>query len=380
MTTPASFDRAPINWTASVVLMGTTLATLTVLPAYLWLNDPNPWLWAWAAVALWANGLSITAGYHRLWAHRAYEARGPLKLFYALFGAMTLQNSILYWASTHRNHHKDVDQPEHDPYSIKRGFWFAHMGWMLRDYPSAKPDYSNAPDLQADPYVAFQHRHYLLLAIGMNLVLPAALGALHGDILGGLMLVGLLRLVVSHQLTFCINSLAHWWGRQPYTADNSARDNDLISFLTYGEGYHNFHHQFQWDYRNGIRWWQFDPTKWLITLCARLGLARNLKRVPEFSIQRARVQRQIERARELLARCKHSGQFDRLQQLLEHEMKVFTETVSAWANLQQEKLETAKLKLAGHWAQSEWPRRIAQLEHSLQLQHRRLNLLAAQAV
>lgn len=373
------FDRAPINWTASIVLIGTALAALTLVPAYLWLNDPSPWLWVWAFAVLWANGLSITAGYHRLWAHRAYEARGPLKLFYSLFGAMTLQNSILYWASTHRNHHKDVDLPEQDPYSIKRGFWFAHMGWMLRNYPSARPDYSNAPDLLADRYVAFQHKHYILLATGMNLLVPAAIGALHGDVVGGLLLVGLLRLVVSHQLTFCINSLAHLWGRQPYTSDNSARDNDLISFLTYGEGYHNFHHHFQWDYRNGIRWWQFDPTKWLIALCERFGLARNLKRVPEFSIQRARVQRQIERAKELLGRCRSGEQLERLERALKDEVAAYTAILSAWADLQQKKLDAARQKLAEQWQHSEWPARIAELENSLRLQHQRLQALTAQA-
>lgn len=377
-TSNPDFDRAPINWPAMIVLTGTSVAAVTVLPAYLWFFDPAPWLWFWAFAVLWANGLSITAGYHRLWAHKAYEARGPLKLMYALFGAMTLQNSILFWASTHRSHHRDVDEPDHDPYSIRRGFWFAHMGWMLRDYPSARTDYSNSPDLLADPYVAFQHKHYLWIATAMNLLVPAAIGAMYNDILGGLMLVGLLRVVVSHQLTFCINSLAHTWGRQPYTNENSARDNDLISFLTYGEGYHNFHHHFQWDYRNGVRWWQFDPTKWLIAVCARFGLARNLKRVPEFSILRARVQRQIDRAKELMTACRSAEQRELWEQSLRDEVAAYGETLAAWANLQQEKLEAARDKLAAQWAQSEWPGRIAQLEDSLRLQHQRLSAMSAQ--
>ncbi len=101
------------------------------------------------------------------------------------------------------------------------------------------------------------------------------------------LLAGVLRLVVSHHFTFFINSLAHMWGVQPYTDDNTARDNGVVALLTYGEGYHNFHHMFAHDYRNGVRWWQWDPSKWFINAMRWLGLARNLKTVPWFKIQRA---------------------------------------------------------------------------------------------
>ena len=131
----------------------------------------------------------------------------------------------------------------------------------------------------------------------MNLGLPLLLGIWHGDIIGTVLLVGLLRLVVNHHVTFFINSLAHYWGTRPYTETNSARDNGFLAFLTYGEGYHNYHHIFQTDYRNGIRWWQWDPTKWMIALCQRLGLASNLNRVSNFKIQRAILDTAFERAR-----------------------------------------------------------------------------------
>ena len=182
-----------------------------------------------------------------------------LKVFYLLFGAMAFQNSVLVWASTHRIHHANVDEVDHDPYSINRGLWYAHIGWMLRDYPSAKTDFSNARDLLEDRLVMLQHRYYLPLALFMNIGLPMLIGLAAGDVWGYLMIAGLLRLVVNHHVTFLINSLAHYWGRRPYTVENTARDNDLLAFLTYGEGYHNYHHLFQWDYRNGVRWWQYDP-------------------------------------------------------------------------------------------------------------------------
>jgi stearoyl-CoA desaturase (delta-9 desaturase) len=327
---------------------------------------------------MYATGLSITGGYHRLWSHRAYEAHWSLRIFYMLFGAMALQNSILIWGSTHRIHHKNVDHVDHDPYSIKRGFWYAHMGWMLRDYPSGATDFSNARDLEADPIVAFQHKHYLGLALGMNFIFPALVGWAFGDPWGFLLLGGLLRLVVNHHLTFFINSLAHYWGRRPYTADNTARDNDLIAVFTYGEGYHNYHHLFQWDYRNGVRWWQFDPTKWLIAGCSVVGLTRGLKRVPEFKIQRAMLQRQFERAQERLRACKHSGKLEVMKKLLEHELEAFSHTLNEWKQLQAERIEAARNKIADQWEHSEARARFQALEQALREQRQRVRLLRLQ--
>lgn len=378
-STPAAATRAPIYWPATVMFAATTAAALVLTPIYVWTRDFDGFQWAWFVVLWLVTGMSITAGYHRLWAHRAYEAAWPIRVLYMLFGAMALQNSILIWCSGHRNHHKDVDDPARDPYSARLGLWFSHIGWMLRDYPSGKVDFANARDLQADPIVMFQHRHYLGLALGMNLGVPLLLGLWHGDVFGCLLLPGLLRLVAVHHATFFINSLAHYWGRQPYSAEHTARDNDFLSLLTYGEGYHNFHHSFQWDYRNGIRWWQFDPTKWWIAACARLRLARNLRRTPEFQIQRARVERQLERARERLAACRNPGRLETLQRLLEQEMQALSATLGEWTALQQERFEAARQKLLDQWENSDVRRRFQALEEALRLQYERVRLLQMQA-
>ena len=130
--------------------------------------------------------------------------------------------------------------------------------------------------------------------------LPLALGFYLGDVIGTLLLVGLLRLVVNHHVTFFINSLAHMWGKQPYTDENSAKDNWFLSIFTYGEGYHNFHHLFQSDYRNGVRWFAIDLNKWFIATAAGFGLARDLRRTPQFKILRARLHMDFKRARERL--------------------------------------------------------------------------------
>lgn len=246
-------------------------------------------------------GMSITAGYHRLWSHKTYQAHWSLRFIFALGGAFALQNSILHWSSDHRIHHKHVDNNDVDPYSAKRGFWYSHIGWMCREYQAHRyHDYKNVRDLQKDSIVMWQHKHYLSLTLLMNFGVPIAFGLWHGNLLNSLLLVGFLRLVLSHHTTFFINSLAHIWGKQTYTDKNTARDNGILALFTFGEGYHNYHHIFENDYRNGIRWWQFDPTKWLIKSCQWLGLTTKLRTSPEDKIEKMRLAMTLKRSKQSL--------------------------------------------------------------------------------
>ena len=164
----APAEHAPINWLTTTVFTVTPLAALILVPWYGIAHGYSVWAWLSLVVFLWACGISITAGYHRLWSHRAYQAHWSVRLFFALFGAMALQNSILIWGSQHRTHHRFVDDVDKDPYSAKRGFWFSHMGWILRDYPSGRNDFTNARDLQQDPIVMFQHRWYVPLTVAIT--------------------------------------------------------------------------------------------------------------------------------------------------------------------------------------------------------------------
>jgi len=265
-----------------------------------------PWYWMTVGVssAEWAlfwwfviaTGMSITIGYHRLFAHRAFKASRIITFLSLFFGAAAFEQSALMWASQHRDHHRFVDTPL-DPYSIKQGFWHAHMGWML--FWRQETDYSNVRDLAADPLVAHQHRYYLPWAITAGVLLPLALGALAGHWLGALILVVAARLTFVHHSTFCINSVCHTFGRATYDIDATARDHWLVALLTFGEGYHNFHHRFASDYRNGVRWYQWDPSKWLIMLLSWVGLAKQLYRVSPQAILAARMaaeQLRVERA------------------------------------------------------------------------------------
>jgi stearoyl-CoA desaturase (delta-9 desaturase) len=232
------------------------------------------------------SGLSITGGYHRLFAHRSYRCRRMVSLFYLLFGAAAVQNSALTWACDHRRHHAHTDSDD-DPYDARQGLWFSHIGWVLRDDPVR--DYANVRDLASDPLVAFQHRFYPWIAVVMAGVIPALAGCLWHDPLGAFLWAGCVRVVAQYHSTFSINSVAHRFGRRPYSSDTSARDNVLVALLTMGEGYHNFHHRFPSDYRNGVRWMHYDPTKWLVSALERVGLASNLKRTSREAIQRTRA-------------------------------------------------------------------------------------------
>jgi stearoyl-CoA desaturase (delta-9 desaturase) len=372
-----------INVALFVVL---PIIALLAVPAWGYYEGYAGWQWLLAVVFLYLNGLSITARYHRLWAHRAYRAHPALRFFFACWGAGALQNSILVWASDHRRHHRHVDDAERDPYAASRGLWFSHMGWMLRSYATNAEDFSNAGDLQADPVVAWQHRNYVLITVTMNVGLPIAIGWWQGDIIGSFLLIGLLRLVVNHHVTFFINSLAHYWGNQPYTDENSARDNHILAFLTYGEGYHNFHHIFQSDYRNGIRWYQWDPTKWLIGACRGLGLASDLKRIPGFKIQRALLGMQFKQAQTALD---STSAAEPLRASLERELQLFTESANRWTSLQAERYERTVCELEGvleerkqmlreKWQQAALRSHLKELEYSLRMQRKRVELLMLQ--
>jgi len=391
--------KPPLLKINAVIFLGLPIAALILVPFWGISHGYDSFQWLWALAFLYLNGMSITGGYHRLWSHKSYEARSPLKWFYALWGAGALQNSILIWASDHRRHHRHVDDNELDPYSSRRGLWFSHIGWVLREYRSDDEDFSNAKDLKRDPIVMWQHKHYVALTTFMNLGLPILLGIWHGDIIGTVLLVGLMRLVVNHHVTFFINSLAHYWGSRPYTESNSARDNGFLALLTYGEGYHNYHHIFQSDYRNGIRWWHWDPTKWMISVCSRIGLASNLNRISDFKIQRALVDTAFERARMALDETGHEGAT--LRETLESEYQMFTESVNQWKALQTQRyerkreqlgdafeekkeqfgdaFEEKKQQLQVKWDTAALRSQLKTLEYTLKMQRKRLHLLLEQA-
>jgi len=381
MNATAEVTKPPLNWSRVLMFGLTALVAVTVVPWYGFTHGYSAAAWIWFAVLLYANGLAITTGYHRLWSHKTYDAHWTVRLVLMIFGSMALQNSVLHWAANHRYHHQFVDDNERDPYSAGRGLWFSHIGWMLRSYPSGEADFSTVRDLQKDPIVAFQHRHYLKIALGLNVGLPLALGWLHGDLWGVFLLAGVLRLVVSHHFTFLINSAAHAFGRQPYSDEHSARDNGWLAFLTYGEGYHNFHHQFAHDFRNGIRWWQWDPSKWIISSLSWVGLTRKLKRTPDVVIQRARLDMQFRRVKVALEHKRASlphMDLERIRASVAHEYEQFVATLARWSGLTDAWYQKTREQLVQRWDEAHFRSETRALLAELRLQHQRLKLLDAQ--
>merc|ERR1719284_330233 len=223
------------------------------------------------------SGVSITAGYHRLYAHKSYDAALPVRMFFAFFGAGAIQGSIKWWAHSHRVHHRYTDTPR-DPYDARQGLWYSHMGWMLVKANPKNRARADISDLTSDWVVRFQHRHYLTLMLLMSLVLPTIIaGVFWGDWWGGFIYGGIFKSFVIQQATFCVNSLAHWIGSQPFDDRRTPRDHVITALATFGEGYHNFHHEFPSDYRNALKWYQYDPTKMVIWGLSKIGMAWNLK-------------------------------------------------------------------------------------------------------
>jgi stearoyl-CoA desaturase (delta-9 desaturase) len=283
------FER--INRTTSSFLIGTLALTLTAVPLYLWFFGLDRFQVSLFFVMLLAIGFSITVGYHRLFSHITFQASWPVRLFTLIFGAAAFENSALMWASEHRRHHKHVDHDD-DPYSISKGFFYAHIGWLIFKLKADQP-YNNVPDLMKDKLVRWQHRYVQVIAVVVSFVLPAVVGALWNGwrgALGAFLIAGVARIVVLQHCTFLINSACHVFGTQPYSTRCSARDSWLMALLTMGEGYHNYHHEFQHDYRNGVKPWNFDPTKWIIWTLSKPGLTRNLRRVP---VEKIRLAQQL---------------------------------------------------------------------------------------
>ena len=251
----------------------------------------------WSVLYYFFTGLGITAGYHRLWAHRSYNAGKPLQYFLSLAGAGAVQGSIKWWSRGHRAHHRYTDT-KLDPYSAHEGFWHAHVGWMLVK-PRGKIGVADISDLTRNSVVKWQHKNYVMLLLLMAFIVPTAVAGLGwGDWRGGFFFAGAARLVFVHHSTFCVNSLAHWLGDKPFDNKHTPCDHFFTALCTIGEGYHNFHHQFPMDFRNAIKWYQYDPTKWFIWTANQLGMATHLKRFPDNEIKKGQYTMKLQELHE----------------------------------------------------------------------------------
>lgn len=269
-----------------IFLIAYQVLLIAALPIYFYFGDVHLSTAVTAFILYFITGLGITAGYHRLYSHRCYKVSPTVNALMVFFGTLATQGSIIRWSFDHRLHHAYVDTDK-DPYSINKGFWYAHFLWLLE-----KPrviERKVVCDLFENKLIAWQHEHYLKLVVGLNALVFLFFGWLFNDYLGSFILILWGRMFFLHHSTWFINSLAHTWGDKPFSQEQSAVNNYIICLLTFGEGYHNYHHTFANDYRNGIRWFHFDPTKWLIWSLAKIKFASHLKEMDAEVIKKRMV-------------------------------------------------------------------------------------------
>lgn len=234
------------------------------------------------------TGMGITVGYHRMLTHRSFETFRPIKAALAIAGSMALQGSVIGWVADHRRHHAFTDKPG-DPHSphleeaegikgVLMGLWHSHTGWF---FDSEKTNIKKfAPDLVSDPTIRKVDRSFPLLAV-TSLVLPGLVGLVVTQTwIGGLTAFiwgGLARIFFLHHVTWSINSICHFYGKQPFKSKDHSTNNWVMALLSFGEGWHNSHHAFPTSYKHGLGRFQFDPSAWFISGLGKLGLAYNIK-------------------------------------------------------------------------------------------------------
>ncbi|PVU96328.1 hypothetical protein BB560_005816 [Smittium megazygosporum] len=243
------------------------------------------------------SGLGITAGYHRLWSHSSYKATLPLEIFLLIAGVTAVQESAILWCRHHRAHHRYTDT-RLDPYNALKGFFYTHIGWLIFRKDRLRFSSLGIPDIKIDQFIKWQHENYNFLAIVFSFIVPTAIcGYGWGDWRGGFYIASALRLAVIHQLTFCINSITHIFGTATFGDTQTSKDLTLVALLTFGEGYHNFHHEFPNDYGCTSIIYTFDITRLFIEAMAFLGLAYDLKSTPLDQVKKCYDQMKLKQLR-----------------------------------------------------------------------------------
>mgnify|MGYP001967157485 CR=1 FL=1 len=378
-----------VHWGNSFFLMATLVGTVIGVPWFIKahgaeISISHWWVHLAVFVVLFiASGMGVTLGYHRLFAHRSFKAKWPVKFITLLGGAAAMQDSALRWGADHRRHHKHVDH-EGDPYNFTEGFWHAHIGWIMFK-PKADPINDNVKDLESDPLVMWQDRWWIELGLLVGFGIPTLIGYLLDGPIGalcGLLVGGMARMVACHHCTFFINSLCHYLGTQPYSSTNTAKDSWFMAIFTFGEGYHNFHHQFQHDYRNGVKWWQIDPTKWMTWSLSKIGLVNDLRRVPNEKIMLAEIGEKNRLLESRLSVCSQPV-CEKAQALFAEAEQKLTAAAAAWERAKneyskaaQKKLELTKEQLAELRVQFETA--VAELREAMKQWHAAHQQLAVQ--
>ncbi|MEM7064735.1 MAG: acyl-CoA desaturase [Cyanobacteria bacterium P01_B01_bin.77] len=265
--TVANAQKPPINWPTAIFMIAVHIITLL---AFL----PTNFSWSAVGVALflhWVTGcLGITLGWHRLVAHRSFKTPKWLEYFFVFCGSLACQHGPIEWIGLHRHHHAHSDQAI-DHHSSTKGFWWSHMGWIFHEVPADSDVPRLTKDIANDPFYLFCENYFLLMQIILGVVLYAIGG--WSFVLWGIFV----RLVAVYHCTWFVNSATHKFGYQTYDAGDYSTNCWWVAVVTYGEGWHNNHHAFQFSARHGLQWWEIDVTWMTIKLLSKLGLASRVK-------------------------------------------------------------------------------------------------------
>ncbi|GJQ73936.1 Desat1 [Trypoxylus dichotomus] len=225
--------------------------------------------------------LGVTCGAHRLWSHKSYKAKTPLKIILVILETLAFENTVIKWARDHRVHHRYTDT-DADPYNAERGFFFAHAGWFLSEkHPDveAKLKTVDVSDLTSDPILSFQQKHFKPLFISIAFLLPTVIPMYFwGETFQNAWFLNLLRYCLSMNFISLINSAAHHYGRKPYDRHINPAENFSVALLAMGEGWHNYHHAFPWDYKaSELGKYSLNWSTAFIDFFAKIGWAYDLK-------------------------------------------------------------------------------------------------------
>ena len=281
-----------IDWRAAFVLLLYPIILLALAVKYSGYTQIGIFEIALAVVGYYGSNISVGIGLHRLWSHNSYKTNKLVEFILVMMSSGTLQGPVLSWASNHYKHHTytDKDQDPHSPLKFKNrvvGFLWSHIGWMIIGGSYQPIDKITMVKLGRSKLLKWQLQYYWQVAVFMNIVPPALLGYLIGgtamSAYAGFLFIGIGRAIQQHA-TFCVNSMCHFLGSKKYYK-GTAGDIWWMALFLLGENWHNFHHAFPSDYRNGARWYHFDVHKWIIYLMSKVGLAWDLERTPKVRIQ-----------------------------------------------------------------------------------------------
>ncbi|KAL0878488.1 hypothetical protein ABMA27_003582 [Loxostege sticticalis] len=238
--------------------------------------------------------LGVTAGAHRLWSHKSYKAKPPLQIILMIFNSMAFQNSVFTWVRDHRLHHKYSDT-DADPHNAHRGFFYSHIGWLMTKKSEEvikKGKTIDMSDIYSNPILRFQKKYAVPIFGTLCFVLPTVIPMYFwNETFVNSWHVNILRYLVNLHISFCVNSAAHKWGYKPYDKSLLPSQNILVSIGALGEGFHNFHHVFPWDYRTAeLGNTKFNITASFIDFFSWVGWAYDLKKVSK-DVVKSRAER-----------------------------------------------------------------------------------------